>query len=182
MKTIRINSQRFELNSFLEASLYSDKNIVRFPFGVHWGNIKKLEAERYVNSLEIENENEKMPETFKVTDTLEFLKEDSNNYVFAVFTSCNIEEPNLCVDGNTYKNETSEDEESKDLEQEKDSGDTGSYGYIVMYNNGELIINSAIHDIGGGCFNDSIWEYCVSDGDNCGLFDKPMVEYLKRFY
>lgn len=78
-----------------------------------------------------------MDKDFKLEDTLEYLKEDKNNYVYINFSSSNVGKLITCIDRSSYGNDYF-DEDEEDAVYDEENGatmldDSSNFGYIVQY-------------------------------------------------
>lgn len=169
-----IKTEKLDLVGLMKESLENNK-FVTYPYGVHWGNMGEDNKIKFLNCPE--NEEAAMEESFKLEDTLEYLKENEDNYVYVNFSDANIGDPIGCMDGNSYGNDDDEDGEETGAEMLDDSS---SFGYIIKYKDGAYIINSGIYSISLiNCMIPPTEK--VEIVEDCLLFDKPLEKYLNRF-
>ncbi|TYQ14932.1 UNVERIFIED_CONTAM: hypothetical protein Cloal_1330 [Acetivibrio alkalicellulosi] len=175
MEQIAIDMENLKLIELLEKSLTNDE-VVSYPYGVFYGNVGNADWPIYLYEAE---EALVMDEDFDIHDTVSFLKESKDNFVFAVFSTTNVGEPIVCVDGNYYGYAVAEDDEEYEEEIFIDEGDY--YGYFIQLNENKYVIDTAIHSLVGLLCSGEIVEDSIRIEEYCGLFEKPMKSYIKRF-
>jgi hypothetical protein len=101
---------------------------------------------------------------------------NENKLLFFPFSGTNVGEPIPCADGNEY--EISDGDDNEDGEEESEAGFTfgelDCVGYLARVNDGILVMNSALETTTMGWTDVYVF-------DDCGVFEKPMVDFLKKF-
>ncbi|NLL05172.1 MAG: hypothetical protein GX270_05160 [Clostridiaceae bacterium] len=172
MKQITVDKRSFKLFDLLEKSL-TNGEVANYPYGVFYGNANDSNWPVYLSGAECEFT---MDKDFTLYDTAKFLEESKENFVFAAFSTTNIGEPILCVDGNYYGYEADEDYEEEIY---IDEGDC--YGYLIQVNEDKYTIDSVIYSLGGHCCSGEMLEDSVVIKEDCGIFEQPMQTYIKKF-
>lgn len=167
-----IKIEKLDLVGLMKESLGNNK-FVTYPYGVHWGTIGDKNKVKFIECAE--NDEAAMGEDFELENTLEYLKENENNYVFVNFSDVNIGEPIGCMDGNSYGNDEDDEETGAEM-----LDDSSTFGYIIQYKDESYIINSGIYSL--SLINCMIPpSESVEPVENCLLFDKPLEQYLDKF-
>jgi len=88
--------------------------------------------------------------------------------IYFAFSNTNIGEPINCADGKEYE-----------IDEDSDFwlGEADTVGYLLQYNNGDLIINSAVNAAGACTAPTPSLDIRL----NCDVFDKPMEEFIQGF-
>lgn len=175
MKQITVDMGKLKLFDLLENSLNNDE-ITSYPYGVFYGNADDTNWPIYLPDAEDELV---MDKDFTIQDTVEFLKESESNFVFAVFSTTNIGEPILCVDGNYYG--YSNDEEDEDYKEEIYIDEGECFGFLIQINDNKYVIDTAIYSLGGCYCTGEEVEENIRIKEDCGIFEQPMQEYIRRF-
>jgi len=104
--------------------------------------------------------------------------------VFLPFSSGNYGDPIACADGKEYEipEEDDEDEEENNKEKIEDDyyfsfGDIECLGFLMYRENDVLIVRSALLS-SGLCMGPGS---SVSLVEKCGVFEKPMIDYINKF-
>lgn len=100
-------------------------------------------------------------------DYLAELKEEGKMLYFT-FSNTNVGDPINCADGKEYE-----------IDEDSDFclGEADTVGYLIRYDNGDLIINSAVNASGA----------CVAPPPSidleadCDVFDEPMAKFIRKF-
>jgi hypothetical protein len=153
MNEIRLSFEKFRFNEFVEKMLEFAGEVMDPAYAVPWvhgvGDIPEYDEDK------------------EERDFLTELKEEGKHLYFN-FSNSNIGEPINCADGKEYEI----DEDSNFC-----LGEADSVGYLLQYQEGEIIINSALNAAGA----------CVAPPPSidlekdCDVFDKPMEKFIKKF-
>lgn len=174
-----VRIEELNLVGLMKASL-NNNEIMTYPYSVHWGNLINGTEFKFLNCPE--NEDAAMDENFKLEYTLEYLKEDENNYVYVNFSTSCVGDPIACIDGNSYGNDYFDEDEEED---EEDTGaemldESSSFGYIIQYKDGLYLISSRIFSMTTIKCSVPPTEV-VQFVDDCLEFEEPLTKYLDRF-
>jgi hypothetical protein len=175
VKQITVSKENFRLLDLLEKSLNNDE-IVDYPYGVFYGNANGTNWPIY---LSYAKDGLVMNNDFTIHDTDMFLKESKDNFVFAIFSTTNIGEPILCVDGNCYGYAIEEHDE--DYEEEIFIYEGDFYGYLIQLNEDKYLIDSVIYFSGGQCCSGEMLEESLRVKEDCGIFEQPIQAYINKF-
>lgn len=175
MKQITVDMGKLRLFDLLENSLANDE-ITSYPYGIFYGNADDTNWPVYLSDAE---DGLVMDKDFTIQDTPKFLEESESNFVFAVFSTTNIGEPILCVDGNYYGYAADEDDEDCEEEIYIDEGDC--FGFLIQINEDKYVIDSVIYSLGGSYCPDEESEENIRIKEDCGIFEQPMQAYINKF-
>ena len=120
---------------------------------------------------------------------------NEHQYLYVNFSEPRLDREINCIDGGEYylidEDDYEEEKEEdgylpEDVKPVKDMflNETNSLGYLVKYENGNLIIQSAIYYLHGKhfvgpCGMGSTTEIEIKE--NVEIFEQPMLEYIKQY-
>jgi len=153
METITIPFKQFRFNDFMRRMLEFSKEITDIAYAVPWvmdpGDIPEYDEDNIGRNYLTE------------------LKEEKK-YLYLAFSSTNIGEPIHCADKKEYE---IDDNFNFCL------GEADTVGYLLKFENGDLIINSAIN-AAGAC---TAPPPSIDIEKKCYIFDNPIQKFISEF-